>query len=57
VKHEPEEGVVLESDEQAAAMPAAEEAVVLEVEKKGLHCVTCHSPLKPLIFQARFGTS
>ncbi|KAM0840166.1 hypothetical protein ACQ4PT_059800 [Festuca glaucescens] len=48
VKHEPEDGGML-------AVPAAEEAVVLEVDKKQLHCVTCRSPLKPPIFQCEGG--
>ncbi|XP_051214390.1 uncharacterized protein [Lolium perenne] len=48
VKHEPEDGRML-------AVPAAEEVVILEVEKKWLYCVTCHSPLKPPIFLCEVG--
>lgn len=55
VKHEPEDGGVLEIDELALVVPAAEEAVTIEVKKKWLHCSTCHAPLKPRIFMCEGG--
>ncbi|CAM0873201.1 unnamed protein product [Alopecurus aequalis] len=55
VKHDAEEGLVLEGDEQAVVVPVAEEAVIIQVKKKWLHCPTCHGPLKPRIFMCEGG--
>ncbi|KAF7052979.1 hypothetical protein CFC21_060989 [Triticum aestivum] len=60
VKHEPEDGGVLELDEQVTAAmvavaPAEEEAAILEVKKKWLHCAACPAPLKRPIFMCGNG--
>ncbi|KAF7043458.1 hypothetical protein CFC21_052811 [Triticum aestivum] len=60
VKHEPEDGGVLELDEQVTAAmvavaPAEEEAVILEVKKKWFHCAACPAPLKRPIFMCGNG--